>query len=326
MLSTKNLVSNNKSVDSRWIFEYYCNLPERLVGQDIKIKSLFNPKDTNPSMSIFLSKENEYRFYDFSTGKHGDGLDLVMAIKNLDYRTAASTITRDYNDYVLKNGTEYIPGEFQEYSRYKVTNHKTRSWNVLDQKLWTEFNIGSSFLNEYCIRPLDHYIMEKNENGQTKTLTFRGPYLYGFFTKSGELYKIYQPKNKERKYIKVKNHIQGIEQLKGHDYLIIASGMKDIGSLDSLKLLIDYIAPDSENSMLPKELIAKLKKQYKYIMVLFDNDEAGIQAMKKYRETYNLPCILLNLSKDVAQSTKDFGPIKVARKLIPLIHYHTEKE
>jgi hypothetical protein len=52
MISTKNLVSSIIDVPDHWIFEHYCNLSEKLVGQDVKIKSLFNPTERTPSFSI----------------------------------------------------------------------------------------------------------------------------------------------------------------------------------------------------------------------------------------------------------------------------------
>ena len=40
MISTKNIVIDINNVPSYWIFEYFLNLPEKLTGQDIKIKSI----------------------------------------------------------------------------------------------------------------------------------------------------------------------------------------------------------------------------------------------------------------------------------------------
>ena len=37
--------------------------------------------------------------------------------------------------------------------------------------------------------------------------------IYAYFTNAGEVYKIYQPRNKKFKFIKVKPHLQGLDQL-----------------------------------------------------------------------------------------------------------------
>ena len=44
-------------IPSYWIFEYYLNLPEKLTGQDIKIKSIWNTAEKTPSMSIYVCKK-----------------------------------------------------------------------------------------------------------------------------------------------------------------------------------------------------------------------------------------------------------------------------
>lgn len=330
MLTTKNLVNDYKDVDSRWVFEHYCKLKVKLKGQDIKINSLFNPNDNNPSMSIYVDKTlNEetrkanphkvYKFKDFSTGIGGSAVDLVKELKGYSFHQAVVCIVEDYNEFILHNNGGYNVDEFKEHSKYQVTGHVKRSWNTKDQYQWTQYYIGSRVLDEYYVRPLESYTMSKTEDGIAKTLTIKGDYIYGYFTEDGTLYKIYQPKVKDKKYIKVKQYIQGSEQLKKYPYLAITSGLKDIMALKSLKLKLDLVSPDSENCLIPRDQINKWKKEYKKVLVFFDNDEAGIKAMKKYREQYNLPCVLLTLSKDPADSIRDYGPKKVTEKLVPLI-------
>ena len=84
MFSTKGFVDNKNDVNSAWVFEYYLTLPERLNGQDLKIKSVFNPNERTPSMCIYLCPyKNEYKFKDFSTGKQGSKVDLVQELFDL---------------------------------------------------------------------------------------------------------------------------------------------------------------------------------------------------------------------------------------------------
>jgi hypothetical protein len=77
MLSITSIITDINEIPREWVFEHYLKLDVRLTGQDVKIKSLFNPVDKNPSMYIFFSSNNTYRYKDFSTGKTGDALDLV---------------------------------------------------------------------------------------------------------------------------------------------------------------------------------------------------------------------------------------------------------
>lgn len=320
MLSTKNLVTDYKEIDSRWIFQYYAKLTEQLTGQSVKIKSIFNPADKTPSLVIYPEKVEQafYRFKDFSTGKSGSSIDFVKEIHGLDFSAAVTLITKDYNAYMASGGSALA--EYKSHGKFRVSGHEVRQWNTKDQYQWTQFNIGSTFLNEYCIKPLASYTMTKKENGEDYSMTITGDYMYGYFKKDGTLYKIYQPRNKEKKFIKVCEYIQGLEQLKGHDYLLITSGIKDTGAMSSFKLDLDYISPDSENVMIPDEMMIEFKKTYKKVLVMLDNDVAGIKAMKKYREKYDTPCVLLTMEKDVAQATKVYGPKKVKERVVPLIN------
>jgi hypothetical protein len=103
MFNTKNLVHDVTDVPATWIFENFCNLTEKLSGQDIKIKSLFNPNDKTPSMCIYVAKNGVYKFKDFSTGKGGDAVTLVKELLQFNYHKASQIIIETYNDYVLHN-------------------------------------------------------------------------------------------------------------------------------------------------------------------------------------------------------------------------------
>jgi 5S rRNA maturation endonuclease (ribonuclease M5) len=319
MFKTKNLVHDVKDVPTPWIFEHFCKLKEKLQGEDIKIKSLFNSKERTPSMCIYFdTKVKLYKYKDFSTGKGGSAIDLVKDLNNLSYHKACNIIVEQYNDYVLHNNGGYDVKEFKEQSKYKVDKYTFRQWTTQDQYFWTQFNIGSRILEEYCVRPLAYYTMVKDN----KELVISGNYIYGYFTKGGELYKIYQPKTFDKKFLKIRDYLQGEQHLEDNDYLMILSSLKDMMSLRSLKLSnINIVAPDSENSMIKKDTMEEFIEEYKKVIVMFDNDEAGIKAMEKYKATYpTVEVLLLPMSKDLSDSIKDHGAKAVRDRLVPLIN------
>ena len=316
MFKTKNLVHDVKNVPTQWIFQHFCSIKEKLAGQDVKIKSLFNPNERTPSMCIYTDKSNIYRYKDFSTGKGGSAIDLVKDLNNLPFHKACQLIVENYNDFVLHNNGGYDFEEFQRAAKYKVTSHKFRSWSTQDQYFWTQFNIGSKLLEAHNIKPLESYCMTKDD----KNLCIKGLYLYGYFKEDGTLYKIYQPKTLDKKFIKVSNYVQGYEQLHNNTNLVITSSLKDVMSIKSLKLNIDVIAPDSENTMLKQDVMEELQNKYNKIVVLFDNDDAGIKAMQTYKEKYPfIETTVLPMSKDVSDSIKDFGAKEVLIRLVPIL-------
>jgi len=323
MFNTKNLVHEVKDVPVPWIFEHFCKLKEKLNGHDVKIKSLFNSKERTPSMCIYYdAKKDGYRYKDFSSGKGGSAIDLVKELTQLPYHKASSLVVEKYNDYVLHNNGGYDVTEFKQASKYKVSKFVFRSWNTSDQYYWTQYNIGSRLLEEYCVRPLEYYVLSKDVTDEDPIeLTIRGNYLYGYFKKDGTLYKIYQPKTLDKKFIKVNDYIQGSEQIKNQKYLIITSSLKDIMSLKSLKLAVDVVAPDSENSMIRKEVMQQYLKDYQKVVVMFDYDDAGLKAIEKYKEIYpNIVPVVLPMSKDLSDSIKDHGAKKVYYTMVPLLN------
>jgi len=322
MISTKNLIYDLADVPREWVFEHYLNLTEKLTGQDIKIKSIFNTREKTPSMCVYLDRNNIYKFKDFSSGNGGDCLSLVQNIFNLPTRgTASFKIIEDYNQYVLNNGFNPIKS-YKQHSKFKVTDYEMRHWNTLDQKYWMKYNIGSRLLSKYNVVPLEYYIMEKtDENDVLSSITIKGNYVYGYFKDDGTLYKIYQPKVKDSKFIKVRDYIQGSEQLTyDKPYLIITSSLKDLMAYNKLKISnSESIAPDSENTMIPENIMSNISSKYKGVCVLFDNDEPGIRAAEKYKLKYGFNYIVLNLEKDLSDSIEKHGIEKTRNVLLPLL-------
>jgi hypothetical protein len=113
MFKVKNLVHDVKDVPASFVFEHFCSLKEKLMGQDVKIKSMFNPKERTPSMCIYVDGQNVYKFKDFSTGKGGSGIEMVKLLLDLSYHQACKLVVEKYNDYVLHNNGGYDIKEFK---------------------------------------------------------------------------------------------------------------------------------------------------------------------------------------------------------------------
>ena len=321
MISTKNLISDLEEVPREWVFEYYLNLREKLTGQNIKMLSAFNVRDKVPSMFIYQDG-GKYKFKDFSSGFQGDQVELVRYLFNYDARfKATNRIITDYQEY-LKHNAPAVRGPIQFHDKFKVVDFEMRHWNTLDQKYWTQFKIGSSILSQYNVVPLEFFTMSKTEIDDSVTsYRFSRPYVYGYFRNDGELYKIYMPKIPEKKFIKIQNYTQGMDQLQyDSKYLLIVSSLKDLMSFKKLGIgNIECIAPDSENTMIGESVINKLREKYAKIIVLFDNDEPGKKAAQRYQDKYNIPHVILEMSKDLSDSVKDHGIETVRDQLLTLL-------
>lgn len=111
--------------------------------------------------------------------------------------------------------------------------------------------------------------------------------------------------------------IQGAKQLpKTGDFLVITKSMKDVMTLASFG--ITAIAPNSETLFLSEEQYEKVKKRFKRIILLYDNDLAGISNMNKIRKSFkDISCVWIprKYAKDISDFRKKYGE-ENTRKLI----------
>lgn len=324
MFSLNNFVNDINKVPSTWIFEYYLDLPVKLEGQGYRMKSLFNPHDKTPSMFLYYDgKSRKYKYKCFSTGNQGSAENLMSHLWNLDFGNTCKKILDDYMAY----GSSCTSEKTLSSCKWNITNYELRKWNVGDSKYWTQYNIGSSMLERYNVKPLANYTLCKSIDDVITTNCFSSShnYIYGYFDKSDTIYKIYEPLSK-RKFTKVNNVIQGYDQLENKSNLLITSSLKDCMSIKSISGLdIDVIVPDSENTKFTKNQIEDFKNKYKAVITYMDSDEAGIKSMKFYFDNYNIPFCYIPKEKDFSDIVKNHGIKQAAYILIPVIDKAVEK-
>jgi len=65
-----------------------------------KTKALFHSplrEDRHPSFSVFY-KDGAWKWIDYGTGEHGDGIDLVMQLKHVEFQTAVNELVGRWQD------------------------------------------------------------------------------------------------------------------------------------------------------------------------------------------------------------------------------------
>jgi hypothetical protein len=304
-----------EDIPDQWVYEYYLNIQEKLQGQTLKIKSVFNPSEKTPSMFLYMCNNGKYKFKDFSTGNSGSPYDLVSKLYGISFNDAVKKIMKDFND--ANTSVADYPVITTKIPSFQVFDYEARNWNSLDAKYWTQFGISSKTLERFNVMPLACYKLRKDDD----MINVDRPYMYGYFNGEGLLYKIYQPKNLSKKFLKVRNCIQGLEQLTfKKPNLVIHSSLKDLMSFEELKFkTIECIAPDSENTRIPDKVMWELIGKYETVTALFDNDEAGLKAVEKYKSMYGINGFVLDMDKDVADSVAKYGKESVKSHLVTLL-------
>ncbi len=318
---------NYKDVPTSWIYSHYLGVTKPLDGRNIRVRS-FLTNDSNPSLWLYF-KKGQYKWKDFSSGQGGGPIDLVMEKEKLNFVQACNKVTNDYNTYVRINGHYRAPEISVSLSAYNLTaKHEIRDWNRHDHDFWWgRFGLREKKCDHYCIMPLDWYQLQKiSEEKIIEYKPRQGENIYGYFNIKGDLYQIYQPYNKEMKFIKLERQIQGEDQLKGEaDVLIIGSSLKDIMCTTNYGLEIEAVAPPSETTFLSQHEISHFKTWYPYVFTMFDNDPAGIKAMLRYKELYDIDYIYMPFQKDIAEFAEKSPFYKVKEELTIRINKKLEK-
>lgn len=321
------VINSIKDVPKQWIYKHYLDITQPMDGRTIRTRSFIN-RDTTPSLFIYI-KDGVYRWKDFSSGYSGSAIDMIMIMNpGITFAEACIKIVNDYNLYIHKKGP-FVPDRIEtSISDYSLkAEYESRAWNDKDIKFWTtNLGIELPLLEHYFVTPLKWYQLSKVYTIHKKTYNLvQHERMYGYFTKEGELYAIYQPDYRDLKFIKLFPYIHGIDQLtKTCDTLLICASLKDQLIPESLKINVETIAPMSETTLLSVSEIDMFKAEYKYIFTLFDNDRAGIQSMKRYKEIYGIDFVYFPLEKDLADARQYLGADKVRSELIIRINKKIE--
>ena len=285
---TKELILSKYSEEQ--IMEFYLHVPVK--------KGLFRSplrKDMNPTCSFYRNKSGDLIFKDFATGQHLNIFNIVQEIFRCDYHTALKIIANDFG--IVKDNTinknqgkiNQNPVKLQDKEFTKI-QIEIKDFSDLELKWWRDFGITPDILKKYHVYSCKHVFLD----GQLLAESQQHCPIYGYYggyiqenKEKKELWRCYFPKRKEYRFISnwPSKKIQGLEQIpKKGKLLVISKALKDCMTLYSLG--IPAIAPCSENLFVNDNILESLKQRFKYIVVLYDNDRAGMYNMSKIRKSH----------------------------------------
>ena len=247
-------------------------------------------KDKNPSFGLYSKDGINIKYIDLSTKERGGLFDLLEKLWDMTFNEVLDKI---YTDMILKNRTVIVKS-VNKCSVVKYDIHKSdikilckvRDWKDYDIAYWESYGINLKWLKYAEIYPISHKIIEKSG----RRYTFGADkYAYAYIErKEGNVsIKIYQPFNRDG-YKWSNAHDGSVISLwakvpEHGDKLCICSSVKDALCLWA-NTGIPAIAPQGEGYKLSDTAINELKKRFKNIYIMFDNDSAGILDGKKLAE------------------------------------------
>lgn len=256
-------------------------------------------RDRKPSVGIFSPDGVTIRYVDFATGDRGTLFTLLSKMWNLNY---TDTLYKIYNDVSVDNKNKEL-----KITRSNICSNitklghnpttievKTRNWRDYDIEYWKSYGVSIDWLKYANVYPITHKILHK----ENKTYTFAAnKYAYAFaeFKEGNRTFKIYQPYSKEFKWLN--NHDSSVISLwtkvpKSGDKICICSSLKDALCLWS-NTGIPAIAVQGEGYTISQTAIKELKKRFKNIYILFDNDAPGLKDGKSLAKATGFQNIVL---------------------------------
>lgn len=331
-ITKENILAKVNSYD---ILNHYL-LPYHKENRLIAAKNISNPflpeKQDTPSFNIFPTMgSGEWKYNDFATGDSGSCFDLVMKLKNLSFPEALAAINTDMNLFLDNNTNTNIPtplkpivsekviqelDKMKPAKRFSITK---RDYNTHDWAFWEKFKINKETLDRFNVVALASYSAFNKEGKPYEIKAFGGKLIFAY--DNGDWTKIYKPFD-EKKYkfqflgIKEANYIFGWKHLPEKDDLVFVTG----GEKDVLCLVsngFNAITLNSETSNLLDDTAQELKKRFKNVVVLYDNDATGIKQSQILASKYQIHRMELpkipNNGKDVSDYFAQNGTIETFR-------------
>lgn len=285
-------------------------------------------EDKRPSFGLY-SRDGKRIFYtDLSTGDRGGLFDLLSKMWGIPYVEVLERIDKDIPRFSSSSNIKSCNScniiTTQNYNKSIDLQCKVREWRKHDIEYWESFGISLKWLKYADVYPISHKIIIKNG---VRNVYVADKYAYAYVErKEGKItLKIYQPFNKNGYKWSNKHDLSVISLWtkipEYGDLACICSSMKDALCLWA-NTGIPSLAVQGEGYRISDTAINELKRRYKNIYILFDNDEAGLidgEKLAKSTGFTNLVLPKFEGDKDISglyhslQDKKDF--IKIIKGL-----------
>lgn len=290
-----------------------------LLGSNLEIeKPISSPfrKDRHPSFVLKYSVQGNLYFVDHGTGDWGNWFDLYKILYGGTYKEAVSYIM-GFLKPSRKVHIQSKPKMKRKKSDTKIFV-KFSKYTKRSLKYWEDYGISLETLQHFNVKPISCYKIFRR--GEMSLPHFIPGYSYEYGDGNRKL--LFPKVSKEMKWRSMGVFIEGKEQLseKG-ETLIITKSLKDTMVL--YELGYHSISPSAEGCLLPEDYMIKLRDSYKKIYLLYDNDDAGIQASERMKEAYPyVDKIFLdkNIAKDISEVALLYGKKFAAEQIEQLIN------
>lgn len=293
-------------------------------------------EDRRPSFGLYSTDGKRIFYTDLSTRDRGGLFDLLSNMWGISYKEVLERINDDISKFTTGSHIKsYTPCNVVTTSNYNKSTDlqcKVREWRKYDIDYWASYGISLEWLKYAEVYPISHKIIIKDGH---KYVFGADKYAYAYVEhKEGKVtLKIYQPFNKNG-YKWNNKHDKSVISLwtkvpEYGDKICICSSLKDALCLWS-NTGIPSIAIQGEGYSISSTAISELKRRYKEIYILLDNDEAGLKGGLSLSESTGFTNLVLpkfdDKGKDISDAFKILGKEKWLELIKPLFNTSSRQE
>ena len=273
----------------------------RFFGNEIQLDTAYtNPfrEDKTPGCR-FRWHYDKLIFEDYASPYWGDAIAICSYRLGTDMYRALEFINKEYNLGLgyNDNGTGItIEPKQLEYSSIPKSYGKIvyqRYEDFSEDDYFLDYHITKDTLRLFQVYPCKTVWVSGKRVEVFRDLNDQPLYIYDF---DEDRYKMYRPKSKsENKWRSNTDTLQGDKQIVNpNDLVIRTSSLKDVMVLYECGYQAD--APQSET---------QVAKKRDNMIILYDNDEAGLYYAKQHSKLYNCPSIVLPKVNHNGKDLKD---------------------
>ena len=320
-VSLEDILSKVTEAD---ILSYYLGVTEvpTIINSPLR-------EDKRPSFGLYSSDGRRIYYTDLSTRDRGGLFDLLGSMWNCSYVEVLERINKDIPKFHSSTTIRtYTPCNIKSVNTYNNNvdlQCKVRAWRDYDIEYWASYGISLEWLKYAEVYPISHKIVIKDNQRYTFAAD---KYAYAYIEhKEGKVtLKIYQPFNKAG-YKWSNKHDRSVVSLwtkvpEYGDKICICSSLKDALCLWA-NTGIPSISIQGEGYNMSNTAINELKRRYKKIYILLDNDEVGLKdglELSKSTGFINVVLPHFDEGKDISDLFKAKGKEEFLRIIKPLFY------
>lgn len=284
-------------------------------------------QDRRPSFGLYSSDGVRIFYTDLATKDSGGLFDLLGKMWNCSFKEVLTRVNEDISKFCGgANIHSYTPCAVRSTNSYNKDTDlqcKVRDWRSYDIEYWASYGITLEWLKYAEVYPISHKIVIKDGH---RYVFGADKYAYAYVEhKEGKVtLKIYQPKN-TKGYKWSNKHDKSVISLwtkipEYGDKVCICSSLKDALCLWS-NLGIPALSIQGEGYNMSNTAVNELKRRYKEIYILLDNDEAGLKDGLSLSEStgfINLVLPKFKEGKDISDAYKVLGKERWLKLIKPL--------